>query len=349
MAICKIISHAGKGRCLNIGDSYTITNGTKVNIYDASGSKDQKWVIKNPNSQSEQYITNVYKQDYGLNARRTATDWPCTMYQTSGNNDGYVIIKETSKGSGLYTIQLSKHDNKYLTAASNSNSAGVSWTSKTGATNQTWKIVVLPEPKKVSGQYIHTGTNGWLKLYKTPTGSNGRTVKIPTVSKFTGSDGYTYDFKNKNYWYAYESASNFNGSATGITGAPPTKKKGSQGELTDEYGNYWVAVGPKVVNPSHASNAEPTPGEMYGRGKLDFVVKDSNNVKYYIPAVVGDTKNHTWSNGVIQTYKSYPNGVLESARGNFNGTVCAEFIGDLKNKLTGLGSYSIDSIIFYEH
>ena len=55
MATCKIISHAGKGRCLNIGDSYTITNGTKVNIYAASGSKDQKWVIKNPNSQSEQY------------------------------------------------------------------------------------------------------------------------------------------------------------------------------------------------------------------------------------------------------------------------------------------------------
>lgn len=53
------------------------------------------------------------------------------------------------------------------------------------------------------------------------------------------------------------------------------------------------------------------------------------------------------NNGVIQTYKAYPDGKFASAGRNFNGTVCAEFIGDLDGKLTGLGSYSVEKIIFY--
>ena len=66
-----------------------------------------------------------------------------------------------------------------------------------------------------------------------------------------------------------------------------------------------------------------------------------------IPGVIGDIKAHTWNNGVIQTYKAYPDGKFASAGRNFNGTVCAEFIGDLDGKLTGLGSYSVEKIIFY--
>ena len=108
-----------------------------------------------------------------------------------------------------------------------------------------------------------------------------------------------------------------------------------------------MAVGPKVVNPNHASNQSITPEEMYGKGVLDIIVKNSSGVRYYIPAVVGDVKAHTWSNGVIQTFKSYPNGDFTSDGGNFNGTVAAEFIGNLGGKLSGLNAYSIDAILFY--
>ena len=69
---------------------------------------------------------------------------------------------------------------------------------------------------------------------------------------------------------------------------------------------------------------------------------------FYIPAVVGDTKNHTWSNGIIQTFKKYPNGSFESAGADFNGKVCAEFIGNLGGKMSGLGAFSIEEIIFYD-
>lgn len=50
---------------------------------------------------------------------------------------------------------------------------------------------------------------------------------------------------------------------------------------------------------------------------------------------------------LIQTFKAYPNGKFASAAGNYNGTVCAEFIGNLGGKLTGLGNYSVEKIIFY--
>ncbi len=32
----------------------------------------------------------------------------------------------------------------------------------------------------------------------------GCTISISSFASTTGSDGYTYQFTNKNYWYAYE-------------------------------------------------------------------------------------------------------------------------------------------------
>lgn len=227
----------------------------------------------------------------------------------------------------------------------------VKWAALNNTTSQQWKITTVTT---TTGDYITAGVGGWLKLYKKPTSSKtGRTVTIPTVASYTGIDGYTYKFTNKNYWYAYENPykNKLNKYAIDrikeVTGANPIVNVGSNGEYTDENGNYWMAVGPKVPNPSQASNANISAEQVYALGKLDVVVKSSNGTLYYIPGVIGDIKAHTWNNGVIQTYKAYPDGKFASAGRNFNGTVCAEFIGDLDGKLTGLGSYSVEKIIFY--
>lgn len=210
-------------------------------------------------------------------------------------------------------------------------------------------------PSSGGGDYITAGVGGWLKLYKQPTSTkSGRTVAIPSVASTTGPDGYTYSFTNKNYWYAYENpygSERINHWAIACikakTGKNPVINVGPNGEYTDENGNYWMAVGPKVPYPAQSSGATVVAENMYGYGKLDVVVKDSSGTRYYIPGVIGDIKNHTWSNGVIQTFKAYPNGAFTSAGRNFNGTVCAEFIGNLKDKFTGLGNYSVEKIIFY--
>ena len=62
MATYNIISHAGSGRCLNIASSSSITNGTNVNVYAATGSNDQKWVIDSLTSAQEQYIKHFSNQ-----------------------------------------------------------------------------------------------------------------------------------------------------------------------------------------------------------------------------------------------------------------------------------------------
>ena len=76
---------------------------------------------------------------------------------------------------------------------------------------------------------------------------------------------------------------------------------------TDAEGRYWVAVGPNVMNPDHQPNESVSEEEMQFGTKIDIVVLDeSTNTEYYIPAVVGDVKNHTYPNGIYHTGVPFP-------------------------------------------
>ena len=207
--------------------------------------------------------------------------------------------------------------------------------------------------------------DGWLRLYVRPTVScGGRTVSIPNVPQYVGSDGVIYKFTNKEYWSTRQPAMAtysinkwaFN-QIIEKTGAEPIINVGPKGDLTDGNGRYWVAVGPNVVNPNHQPNATPTPSEMYANGVLDVVLRDKSGNVWYMPAVVGGTKAHTWQNGVIQTWKKFPDGGYDSAKkyglnGNeYNGTVAVEFIGVNSAAVRALntGEYEIVEIIFYDN
>ena len=157
MATYNIISHEGSGRCLNIASSSSIANGTNVNVYAATGSNDQKWVIDSLTSTGEQFIKHFSNQAYALNAYRSGTNWNCTLYKAAGNADGTLILSKVS--TNVYTIRLSQHSNRYLTAEGNSNSANVSWQAYTGATNQKWKITAVSTPTYQS-QYSSATYNG---------------------------------------------------------------------------------------------------------------------------------------------------------------------------------------------
>ncbi|WP_455649919.1 PAAR-like protein [Enterocloster citroniae] len=70
----------------------------------------------------------------------------------------------------------------------------------------------------------------------------------------------------------------------------------------DSEERYWVAVGPNVMNQNHDKNSKITVEEMHYGTKLDIVVFDENTgTKYYIPAVVGDVKEHSKPDGLYQT------------------------------------------------
>lgn len=339
MGYYTITSHSGNGLRLNVAASAALNARTNVNISSAAKNNNQIWVISSLGSNVE--VKSASNIRYMLNA---ATASNCDVY--TSNADTYINFIKVS--TGIYRLQLQSNTKKYLTVDAQTNGTTAKWAElDTNNAGQKWKVATT------TCDYI-MGTS-WLKMYTSPTGTDGRTVSMPTVDSFKGTDGYTYKFTDKNYWYSYENpygTKRINPYAItqikAVTGSDPVINVGAEGDYTDPNGNYWMAVGPNVVNPDHKSNASITPSEMYAKGKLDVVVKDSAGTLFYIPGVVGDAKAHTWSNGIIQTFRSYPNGVLESAKGNFNGLVCAEFIGSLSGKLKGLGDFSIEEIIFYE-
>lgn len=339
MGFYTITSHSGNGLRLTVATNGMLDGRTNVNISNAGETNVQRWLISSLGSGVQVKSTRNIR--YMLNASST---YNCDVY--TANTDTSINFIYVSPG--VYRLQLASNTQKYLTVNSQTNLTSATW-ENLDANNpgQKWKVTAT------TCNFINA--NAWLKMKTSPTGSNGRIVYMPTVSEFTGSDGYSYQFTNNNYWYAYEppySAHKINPYAynqiLSVTGSAPTVNLDSDAAYIDLSGNYWVAVGPNVVNPNHASNAEILPSEMYAKGKMDVVVKDSDNTYFYIPAVVGDAKNHTWSNGIIQTFKAYPNGAFSSAGGNFNGKVCVEFIGYLNGKLSGLGAFSIVEIRFYD-
>ena len=340
MGFYKITSHAGNGLRLTVASSGILNGRTSVHILntETSVTNNQKWFISQLGSGVQ--VKSVRNIRYMLNASSTMN---CDVY--TSNPDTYINFVYVS--SGIYKLQLGSNQQKYLTVDSLNSGTFAKWEDlDNNNLGQKWKV------ESVSCSYVMGNT--WLKMYTSPTGTNGRNVNIPSVQSYTGSDGHTYSFTNKYYWYAYENPYGTNrinpyaiSQIMAVTGSAPVINVGAEGDYTDSNGNYWMAVGPKVVNPNHGSNASITPSEMYAKGKLDVIVK-INNTLFYIPGVVGDAKEHTWDNGIIQTFKSFPNGAFTSAGANFNGQVCAEFIGSLSGKLQGLGDLSIEKIKFYD-
>ena len=169
--------------------------------------------------------------------------------------------------------------------------------------------------------------NGWLDLYTSPSIS-GRTVYMPSGC-------------NPNTWYAFEGLSNINYYARLAIGNTNSVYRGSKGELYDKDGRYWVAVGPKVMNPSHSNSATVTADEMNYGSRIEVKLKHSSGKIYYFRAIVGDCKNHTYPNGIYQTGRSFPNGT-EYYPQNADGSVI-EFCGSILS--SGLNQFSIQSII----
>lgn len=136
--------------------------------------------------------------------------------------------------------------------------------------------------------------NGWLNVYSEPS-ILGRVVNMPTGHK-------------PNKWFAFENKSDINSRAKEIIGNTNTVKKGSKGQLYDKDGRYWVAVGPKVMNPNFPNNKVVWAEDMKYGTKIEVTLRDKYGLTCFLRAVVGDCKNHTYSNGIYQTGYAFPNG-----------------------------------------
>ncbi len=206
------------------------------------------------------------------------------------------------------------------------------------------KITVIGIPEKDSdNEYIIV--DDWLYLYTKPTvEETGR--KVSKHSKANNYDWAMPEELNGNVSKKGELPKNCR-EATGILEADLTINN----LYIDSEERYWVAVGPNVMNQNHDKNSKITVEEMHYGTKLDIVVLDeSTGTKYYIPAVVGDVKEHSKPDGLYQTGIPF-----DESRPTVEGDgSTVEFLGydillkDGKSSVNVTNNYKLIELIVYD-
>ena len=195
------------------------------------------------------------------------------------------------------------------------------------------------------------GEGKWCKLYKKKSYSGGRKIKIsknspPNEKKGWNSCEYPswYNPINK---HAKEKVRN----AIEIKGK--NKMRVTKSGVTRKGPRYAVAVGPVVLSKKFSNNNTVANykklensghfNHCYGK-ELDAVIKKKRK-KYYIRCVAGDTKVHTYPNGVYQTGISYED---TSKKESDLSPAVIEFIGNVLGKNKELNKYTISEVIVYD-
>lgn len=156
--------------------------------------------------------------------------------------------------------------------------------------------------------------DNWLYLFSEPTvSSEGRHVlKHPDAANYDWAMPEELSGKNNELWFEKISPAS---EQIESNGGVLVARLNENNLYTDSEGRYWVAVGPNVMNPDHQpERVQVTAEEMHYGTKLDIVVEDGNGVRFYIPAVVGDAKEHSYPDGLYQTGVPFDinRGIVES-------------------------------------
>lgn len=188
-------------------------------------------------------------------------------------------------------------------------------------------------------------TNDWLKLYKNPTVSGlGR-----HVAKHKDANNYDWGMPEELYKNVPAKGMLTKTAREVIQefGKTPIVKIIDNNLYIDAEGRYWVALGPNVMNPNYDGSHIINNDDMKFGTKLDIVVLDeSTNTKYYIPAVVGDAKEHSAPDGLYQTGVPFdPNRITVEGDGS-----TIEFMGyDITEHSVNItNNYKLIEIIVYD-
>lgn len=199
----------------------------------------------------------------------------------------------------------------------------------------------------------------WLKLYSSPT------VSLPgrSVPKHVAAANYDWGMEEElngngrgEDWFRTKSPAYMD-----ITknGGMFTAEMTENNLYVDAEGRYWVAVGPNVMDPDHPKEQvdHDIPAETMNYGtKLDIVVEDKDQNTYYIPAVVGDAKEHSYPDGTYQTGEPFNKERKSDPKSKGN---TAEFIGynieqkiyedgEEKSSVNITNNFKIKEIIVYD-
>ena len=191
------------------------------------------------------------------------------------------------------------------------------------------------QPEK--GSKVRT-EDGWLDLYNAPTvEGKGRPVSIPDDRPRSRSElKDRYGANTAPSWKSYEAVYGEEHNYLGEDADRVVREKDPRlVRRADDYGmirteidgidRYWVAVGPKVMDESYSITGRRPQAEDVKVGTfIDVILRDSNYNIYFVPAIVGDAKEHTYPNGIYQTGTSW--NTLDSSYAKKSDAAIIEFI-----------------------
>lgn len=137
------ISHSGNGKSLNIYGSSVIAQNQNINVWNKEDVPEQVWLVSVYDGFA--HIRSKLNTAYSLDVLRT--NYNCIVHTWSDNmEDSKIDFITVNRDVNLYRIKSASTNivgSRFLTAASNSSGANVTWEieSSDNAARQVWKLV----------------------------------------------------------------------------------------------------------------------------------------------------------------------------------------------------------------
>ena len=123
---------------LNRYGNGSIADHQKATLYAATGAADQRLKIHQVSGGCQ--LLSDLNNAYGLNIYGRGAGSVCDFFRVYGNErDALIDLLTVDATNNLYRIKMINH-NLYLTPASNSNGASLTWESASSADNQVWQL-----------------------------------------------------------------------------------------------------------------------------------------------------------------------------------------------------------------
>ena len=279
---------------LNRYGNGSIASHQKATLYTAAGSADQRLKVHKVSGGCQ--LLSDLNNAYGLNIYGTKAGSVCDFYPVSGNfNDALIDLLTVDAANNLYRIKMINH-NLYLTPASNSSGAALTWENASNADNQIWQLcasqssgggstggsttITMP----VNANQNYSGNSSWIINYGCAVCCGVDLASWKKNKSYTISDfANYYDEDNGYYWTGPDNFSCSDAISLASLNEAQTIEKirsyvknhipvachavgsGSRQhwfvayELTGESGGTWATAGIKVLDP-YNSNSGSTEG-----------------------------------------------------------------------------------------
>lgn len=269
---------------LNRYGNGSIASHQKATLYTAAGSADQRLKVHKVSGGCQ--LLSDLNNAYGLNIYGTKAGSVCDFYPVSGNfNDALIDLLTVDAANNLYRIKMINH-NLYLTPASNSSGAALTWENASNADNQIWQLcasqssgggstggsttITMP----VNANQNYSGNSSWIINYGCAVCCGVDLASWKKNKSYTISDfANYYDETNGCYWTGPDNFSCSDAISLASLNEAQTIEKirsyvknhipvachavgsGSRQhwfvayELTGESGGTWATAGIKVLDP----------------------------------------------------------------------------------------------------